>query len=207
MRSYYIPNLADAGGFPSFTITPLSTGRLTCYAYGPCFTNAEEWLSCRPTLFTGTTTSLHYPYYTETPLHEMTDAQKASFGYGNLETTTFDVSFGFWTEVRDKVAGTSTLYESYKEEWLSLCYDDMELDDREKVILGNRELYRPNDFTRYDLLYMGLTCPPSPKSTGSTTARRLRVALLRCNGQTAWYSTATMSTWKALDTRSCSEYR
>ena len=133
VRSYYIPNLADAGGFPSFTVTPLASGRLTCYAYGPCFTDTEEWLSCRPTLFTGTTTSLHYPYYSETPLHDMTDVQKASFGYENLETTTFDVSFGFWTEVRDKVAGTSTLYESYKEEWLSLCYDDMELDDRERL--------------------------------------------------------------------------
>ena len=160
VRSYYIPNLADAGGFPSFTVTPLAIERLTCYAYGPCFSDTEEWLSCRPTLFTGTTTSLHYPYYSETPLHDMTEAQKEDAGLQNLERTTFEVSFGFWTEVRDKVAGTSTLYESYKEEWLSLCYDDMQLDDREKVLLGNRELYRPNDYTRYDLLYMGLTCPP-----------------------------------------------
>ena len=160
VRTYYIPNLSDAGGFPSFTVTPLATESLTCYSYGPCFSDTEEWLGCRPTLFTGTTTSLHYPYYSETPLHDMTAAQKSLAGYADLETTTFEVSFGFWTEVRDKVAGTSTLYESYKEEWLNLCYDDMELTDREKVILGNRELYRPNDYTRYDLLYMGLTCPP-----------------------------------------------
>ena len=160
VRSYYIPNLSDAGGFPSFTVTPLATGLLTCYAYGPCFSATEEWLGCRPTLFTGTTTSLHYPYYSETPLHEMTEVQKQAAGVASLETTTFEVSFGFWTEVRDKVAGQGSLYETYEEDWLNLCYDDLKLDDREKVLLGNRELYRPNDYTRYDLLYMGLTCPP-----------------------------------------------
>ena len=89
----------------------------------------------------------------------MTEAQKTSAGLASLETTVFEVSFGFWTEVRDKVAGDSSLYRTYEEDWLNLCYDDPKLDDKEKVILGNRELYRPNDYTRYDLLYMGLTCP------------------------------------------------
>ena len=159
VRSYYIPNLSDAGGFPSYTVTPLTVGLLTCYGYGPCFTDTEQWLGCRPTLFTGTTTSLHYPYYDETPLHDMSDSQKISEGVNGLESMEFDVSFGFWTEVRDKVAGEASIYKTYEEDWLNLCYDDLALDDKEKVLLGNRELHRPNDYTRYDLLYMGLTCP------------------------------------------------
>ena len=161
VRSYYIPNLSDAGGFPSFTLVPLVSGPITCFKYGPCFTATEEWNSCRPTMLTGSVPSLHYPYYSETPLHDMSDAQKTALGISTeanyLENMEFDTSFGFWTQVRDNPSGV--VYESYRKDWLNLCYEDMKLSDREKILLANRELYRSNDYTQYNLLYMDLVCP------------------------------------------------
>ena len=161
VRTYYVPNLSDAGGFPAYTLTPLETGSITCYAYGPCFTATKEWLGCRPTMLTGEVPSLHYPMYSETPLHDATDAQKAALGISTsanyLENMLFDASFGHWTEVRD--APTGSIYQTYKEDWLNMCYDDMDISDKEAVLLANRELYRANDYTQYNLLYADLLCP------------------------------------------------
>jgi hypothetical protein len=161
VRTYYVPNLSDAGGFPTYTLTPLETGSITCYAYGPCFTATKEWLGCRPTMLTGEVPSLHYPMYSETPLHDTTDAQKAALGISTaanyLENMLFDASFGRWTEVRD--APTGSIYQTYEEDWLNLCYDDMDISDKEAVLLANRELYRANDYTQYNMLYADLLCP------------------------------------------------
>ena len=161
VRTYYIPNLSDAGGFPSLTLTPLVSGPITCFKYGPCFTATEEWNSCRPTMLTGSVPSLHYPYYSETPLHDMSNEQKTALGISTepnyLENMEFDTSFGFWTQVRDNPSGA--VYETYEKDWLNLCYGDMKLSDREKVLLANRELFRSNDYTQYNLLYMDLVCP------------------------------------------------
>jgi hypothetical protein len=161
VKSYYIPNLSDAGGFPQFTLTPLEEGALTCFKYGPCFTDTKVWTGCRPTMLTGEVSSLHYPYYSETPLHDMTDSQKTALGISTvpnyLENMLFDASFGFYTEVRDSPDGSS--YNNWQEDWLNMCYDDMSLSDKEKVVLANRELYRANDYTQYNLLYMDLVCP------------------------------------------------
>ena len=161
VRTYRIPNLQDAGGVPMFTLQPLVVGPVTCFQYGPCFSDTEVWPSCRTTLRTGSVSSLHYPMYSETPLHDMDDAKKQALGIPTdenyLENADFTVSFGFWTEVRDMPAGTD--YSTHLEDILNLCYDDGKLSDAEKVILSNRELFRLNDYSRYDLLTMDLECP------------------------------------------------
>ena len=168
VKSYYIPNL-ETTGVPLFTINPILSQAVTCYVYGPCFSDTEEWLDCRPTLLTGSVPSLHYAYYKETPLHEMTDDEKVASGISSeedyLENMDFDTVFGFWDTVRDKVTGEGAggtvdyLFDTYKKDWLNLCYDDMEVDDGEKVLLANRELYKGNDYTQYHQLFFDIVCP------------------------------------------------
>ena len=56
-----------------------------------------------------------------------------------LTNVEFETSFGFWKQVRDRVAGSSYVSETQLKDWLYLCYGDGKLTDKERLQIANRE--------------------------------------------------------------------
>ena len=75
-----------------------------------------------------------------------------------LTNVVFESSFGFWTQVRDRIAGNAYVSESNLVDWLFLCYNDGLLTDIERLRLGNRER-QSDEVTLYHLLTLDMPCP------------------------------------------------
>ena len=76
----------------------------------------------------------------------------------------FSTAFGFWTQVRDKTAGEGeegfleSVFKTYKDEILNMCYDDGVITSDEILRLSNRELLQ-NEYSEYHLLFSDVACP------------------------------------------------
>ena len=167
IKTYYIPNLLDTGAYNG-QLKPDYNGQIMCYDYGPCQTyDAEtvyQWCSCRPTRYTGTIPDIHYANFSETALHN----QRRENWY--LTDVEFKTAFGFWTEVRDRIAGNTYVANTYLEDLLYLCYGDGTLTDEERVKISNREKLG-NEVTLYHLLVMDLECPSFANDANSYAER------------------------------------
>ena len=163
IQSYRSPHVSQTGNVFS-KVSPQHSGKLACYDYGPCYSvNASgitntKFCSCRPSIFTEQFPGLYYPNFQDTPLHNLDASQWGVVGQD------FIASFGFWTSVRDKVAGegsggfTKTVFDTYEKDILNMCYDDMAVQGNELFKLSNREL-KQDQYTGYHLLFAGVQCP------------------------------------------------
>ena len=164
IRTYRSPHLSATGSFSS-NVKPLFDGSLACYDFGPCFsldnTNkilTSSYCSCRPLKFTQKFPGIHYKNFEDTPLHSLPQEE------WNIEASNLKTSFGFWTKVRDKVAGegaegfTETVFQTYAKDILNFCYNDQLLDDMERILLSLREIEK-GTYTGHQLLLAEALCP------------------------------------------------
>ena len=163
IQSYRSPHVSQTGNVFS-KVSPQHSGKLACYDYGPCYSvNASgitntKFCSCRPSIFTEQFPGLYYPNFQDTPLHNLDASQWGVVGQD------FVTSFGYWTSIRDKVAGegaggfTETVFNTYEKDILNMCYNDMVVQGNELFKLSNREL-KQDQYTGYHLLFAGVQCP------------------------------------------------
>ena len=159
IQTYRSSLLSDTGAVVGVS-NPLYDQELFCYDYGPCYAAdmSKSFCSCRPISFSQSFPNLHYRNYDDLPFHSEPREQ------WDISNEVFSSSFGFWSKVRDKPAGEAaegfleTVFQTYKEDILNMCYDDYMITADEIGRLSNRELLE-NEYTQYHLLFTDIACP------------------------------------------------
>jgi len=163
VQTYRSPHVSQTGNVFA-QVQPKISGTVACYDYGPCFSvdntgfTGTKYCNCRPSRFSESFPEIHYKNFADTPLHNLDSSE---WGIINQDFTT---AFGYWSGVRDKVAGegeggyTNMVFDTNEKDILNMCYDDMVVESNEVFKLSNRELQK-DQYTGYHLLYDGITCP------------------------------------------------